>query len=163
MAGRVPVSLEQFRKTLGQWASGVTIVTARQGERVHGMTVSAFCSVSLDPPLVLVCADKTSDTHGVIREVGVFAVSLLAQGQEELSNRFAREGDEDRRFEGLECRAGATGCPHIPGAAAALDCRVVQAVDAGDHVVYIGEVMEASAFDRPPLLYFGGAYRRIDG
>jgi flavin reductase (DIM6/NTAB) family NADH-FMN oxidoreductase RutF len=163
MADLVPVSRELFKSTLGRWASGVTIVTARHRDHVHGMTVSAFCSVSLDPPLVLVCADRSSDTHTVIRDGGVFAVSLLAEGQEELSNRFASEKDEHRRFEGLECRSGATGCPHIPGAVGVLDCRVVEAIDAGDHIVYVGEVMDADATDRAPLLYFGGAYRRLDG
>ncbi len=157
------VSRDLFRKTLGRWASGVTIVTSRHEDQVHGMTVSAFCSVSLDPALVLVCADKTSDTHPVIRDGGVFAVNLLAEGQEELSNRFASDKDEHRRFEGLDCTPGPTGCPHIPGAVATLDCRVVEAVDAGDHIVYIGEVAGAELTDRPPLLYFDGAYRRLDG
>ena len=128
---------------------------------MHGMTVSAFCSVSLDPALVLVCADKTSDTHPIIRAGGVFAVNLLAEGQEELSNRFASDKDEHRRFEGLDCKPGPTGCPHIPGAVATLDCRVVETVDAGDHIVYIGEVADAELTDRPPLLYFDGAYRRL--
>lgn len=149
---------EKFKQVLGRWATGVTIVTTRHEGLIHGMTVSAFNEVSLDPPLVLVCADKSSDTHAVIGRGEVFAVNLLAEGQQDLSNRFARSKDEHLRFEGLECKDGATGCPHIPGALGTLDCRVVQVVEAGDHVIYIGEVEAADAHDHEPLLYFRGRY-----
>ena len=90
-----------------------------------------------------------------------FAVSILSEGQEELSQRFASRREEHRRFEGLDCRQGTTGCPYIPGAAATLDCRVVQALEAGDHVIYVGEVSESEFADRPPPVYHRGAYRRI--
>ena len=90
------------------------------------MTVSAFNEVSLDPPLVLVCADKSSDTHGVISQGEAFSVNLLTHAQAGLSNRFASSKDEHLRFEGLVRNDGATGCPHIPGALATLDCQVVQ-------------------------------------
>lgn len=125
---------------LASWASGVAVVTARHGERVHGMTVSAFCSVSLDPPLVLVCLDKTSNTLKLVEAGKVFSVNVLAEGQEELSNRFASKAHEERRFDGLDCEHGVNGCPHIPGAVSHLDCRVINAVDAGDHVIYVGQV-----------------------
>ena len=151
-----------FRKALAAWASGVTIVTARDGDHIHGMTVSAFASVSLDPPLVLVCAEKSSDTHGVIQAGKVFTVNVLASGQDELSNRFASSRDEHLRFVGLDCAEGETGCPRIPGAVAAIDCRVENAVDAGDHVVYIGEVQAVDVTDAPPLIYFRGAYRELE-
>jgi flavin reductase (DIM6/NTAB) family NADH-FMN oxidoreductase RutF len=117
----MPVDPERFKRVLGSWASGVTIVTSSHREHVHGMTVSAFCSVSLDPMLVLVCADKTSNTQALIERARVFSVSLLAAEQEALSNRFASKKDEDRRFEGLACETGATGCPRIPGALGYLD------------------------------------------
>jgi flavin reductase (DIM6/NTAB) family NADH-FMN oxidoreductase RutF len=148
----------QFRSILSNWASGVTIVTSRAGERVQGMTVSAFSSVSLTPPLVLVCADKQTITHGLIQQSKVFSVSVLAADQSELSNRFASKKDEDRRFEGLRCEDGSTGCPRIPGALAWLDCRVVESVDAGDHVIYVGEVVAADAGSAEPLLYFRARY-----
>jgi len=154
---------EQFKGILASWASGVTIVTSRSGARVQGMTVSAFSSVSLVPPLILVCADKQAITHGLIQESKVFSVSVLAAEQRELSNRFASKKDEDRRFEGLRCEEGSTGCPRIPGALAWLDCRVVEAVDAGDHVVYIGEVVAADARDAEPLLYFRSRYGVLAG
>jgi len=153
----------QFRSILSNWASGVTIVTSRAGERVQGMTVSAFSSVSLEPALVLVCADKQTITHGLIQQSKVFSVSVLAADQRALSNRFASKKDEDRRFEGLPCEDGATGCPRIPGAVAWLDCRVVEAIDAGDHVVYIGEVVAAEAGSAQPLLYFRARYASLSG
>ena len=152
------VERDQLRTTLASWASGVTIVTSCDGDSVMGMTVSAFAAVSLDPPLVSVCADHASVTQGLIRGSGVFTVSVLAAGQEALSNRFASKRDEHRRFEGLDCALGATGCRRIPDAVAWLDCRVVQSIDAGDHTLYIGRVEAAEVTDRLPLLYCRSAY-----
>ncbi len=149
---------ETFKQVLGSWATGVTIVTSQHGDVRHGMTVSAFNEVSLDPPLVLVCADKSSNTMGVIEQSGAFSVSILARGQDELSNLFANKQKEAIRFDGLACTLGVTGCPRIPGALAWLDCSVQQAVDAGDHVVYIGHLEEAEAGDVGPLLHFRGKY-----
>ena len=105
---------ETFRQVLGSWATGVTIVTSQHGDVRHGMTVSAFNEVSLDPPLVLVCADKSSNTMGVIEQSGAFSVSILARGQDELSNLFANKQKEAIRFNGLDCTLGVTGCPRIP-------------------------------------------------
>lgn len=152
---------ELFKRLFASWATGVTIVTSREGERVHGMTASAFTEVSLEPPLVLFCADKSTITNELIQAAGVFCVSILAEGQEALSNKFASKKDEFRRFEGLDCASGATGCPRIPGALAWMDCRVVQAVDAGDHFVYIGEIAAAEVTDQAPLLHFRSAYRKF--
>jgi len=157
----VHVSAERFREVLGSWASGVTIVTSRSGSQVQGMTVSAFSSVSLEPPLILVCADRSAITHGIIAESGVFSVSLLARDQEALSNRFASKRDEWRRFDGIRCEDGATGCPRIPNALAWLDCEVTQGVEAGDHVVYIGHVIDAAVNAGDPLLYFRGSYSAL--
>jgi flavin reductase (DIM6/NTAB) family NADH-FMN oxidoreductase RutF len=157
----VTVAADEFKQCLARWATGVTIVTARAGDRIHGMTVSAFTEVSLDPPLVLVCADKTSNTHPVIAEGGVFAVNVLTREQEPLSNRFASKKDEDRRFEGLEFETAATGAPILAGALVALDCRVVNAHDAGDHVIYVGRVEALRRSEGEPLLYYGGAYRSL--
>lgn len=155
------IDAETFKRALGSWATGVTIVTSQKGDLRHGMTVSAFNEVSLDPPLVLVCADKSSNTQDVIESSRAFSVSILAEGQRELSNTFADKRQEAVRFDGLDCRAGATGCPRIPGALAWLDCRVEQTVDAGDHVVYIGRVEEAEVAELGPLLHFRGRYAQI--
>ena len=155
----VPAPL--FRAALGRWASGITVVTSRAGDRVHGMTVSAFSSVSLEPPLVLVCAALESITLEVIEASRVFAVNLLAAGQSELSDRFASKEWEYRRFEGVEWRAGATGAPLLPGSLASLDCRVVASHGAGDHVIYVGEVEAAELGTEEPLVYYAGAYRAL--
>ena len=153
------VSRDDLKKVLSCWTTGVTVVTARASDRIHGMTVSAFTEVSLDPPLVLVCADKASLTHPVIAEGRVFAVNILARDQEGVSERFASKKDEHRRFEGLDYETGKTGAPLLEGSVAALDCRVVAAHDAGDHVIYVGEVEELRlSEDREPLLYHGGRY-----
>ena len=157
----MPVDPDAFRDALASWASGVTIVTSRHEERIHGMTVSAFCSVSVDPPLILVCAEKSSITNSLIEQSQVFCVNVLAVGQETLSNKFASKKDEYRRFQGLECQNGATHCPRIPGAAVQLDCRVVESVDAGDHYVYVGSVEQAVITDAEPLVYHRGAYRGL--
>lgn len=150
-----------FVEALASWPSGVTIVTSRDGDRIHGMTVSAFSSVSLEPPLILVCAEKSSITNSLIEQSRVFCVNVLAVGQDALSNKFASKKDEHRRFEGLDCQDGATGCPRIPGAAAQFDCRVVETVDAGDHCVYIGSLEHAVISDAEPLVYHRGAYRAL--
>ncbi len=153
------VSLDDLRKVLSCWATGVTVVTARASDRIHGMTVSAFTEVSLDPPLVIICADKASLTHPVIAEGRVFAVNILGRDQEDLARRFASKEEEHRRFEGLAYQTGKTGAPLLEDTVAALDCRVVAAHDAGDHVIYIGAVegLRLSG-DREPLLYHGGCY-----
>ncbi len=158
----MPVSAEAYKEALAHWASGVAIVTSRSGDRIHGMTVSAFSAVSLDPPLVLVCADKTSHTNTVMAEGGVFAVNVLARGQDALSNRFASKRDEFRRFEGLAYETGRTGSPLLPGALAVLDCRVEAAHDAGDHVIYVGRVEELRTAEREPLVHYRGVYRTLD-
>jgi len=143
------------------WASGVTIVTSRAGDTVHGMTVSDFAGVSMDPPLVLVCADKTSNTLQVIREGRCFAVNVLAEDQKALSNRFASKKEEGRRFEGLEVSTAKTGAPLLPGAVANLDCSVVALHDAGDHVIAVGRVESLVTRELQPLLYCRGSYRRL--
>lgn len=152
------VEAERFKQALSHWVTGVTIVTARAEDRIHGMTVSAFTEVSLDPPLVLVCADVRSNTHTVIAAGEVFAVNVLAPDQAPLSNRFASKKDEDERFEGLDYEIGETGAPLIANCVANLDCRLVAAHPHGDHVIYVGEVVEVRLRDREPLLYHAGAY-----
>lgn len=160
-SSQVPVDAETFKQVFNQWAKGVTIVTSRHADRRMGMTVSAFSEVSLQPPLCLVCADKTSNTNELIQRSNVFTVSILAQGQQELSNRFANKKEEHRRFEGLECTDGRTGCPRIPGALVHLDCSVEQSIDAGDHWVYIARIEDAVVYPGSPLLYCNGRYHEL--
>jgi len=147
-----------LKNAYARWATGVTIVTTRAGDRIHGMTVSAFTEVSLEPPLVLVCIDKTSTTQPIIAEGGGFAVNILARGQEALAKRFASDGAEDRRFSDLYCEAGATGAPLLAGSVASLDCRLETAHEAGDHIIYIGEVVGLYLADGEPLLFYNRGY-----
>jgi len=155
------VTADAFREALAQWASGVTIVTSRRGEMLHGMTVSAFASVSLEPPLVLVCADKGSDTHGVIAASGCFAVNVLGRAHEALSDKFAVPKDEHLRFEGVSHAAAETGAPMLDEALVSIDCRVEAAHDAGDHVIYVGRVLALRRREGDPLVYHRGRYRAL--
>ena len=157
----MPVSSDELKSAYAHWPTGVTIVTARAGDRVHGMTVSAYTEVSLDPPLVLVCADKISNTCPLIAEGGVFAVNILAEGQEALSNLFSSKKDEERRFIDLDYESGKSGAPLLTGVVANIDCRLAAEHDAGDHVIYIGEVVDVRVFDRRPLLFYDRRYHTL--
>jgi flavin reductase (DIM6/NTAB) family NADH-FMN oxidoreductase RutF len=158
----VPVDPDLFRGTLAYWASGVTVVTSRRGQDVRGMTASAVCSVSLDPPLVLVCIDKTAIMHDFVAQSGVFALNILARDQEDVSRACAsRKVEESRRLEGIPYHDEATGCPVLDGAISFLDCEVEHAYEGGDHTIFVGRVHAAGARDGEPLVYFRGAYRRV--
>lgn len=150
-----------FRAVLGRFASGITIITTRDGQgRDHGMTVSAFSSLSLEPPLVLVCIANTATMAPVVAHVDSFAVNVLAADQEPLSRRFA--GAIDDRFEGLGVERASSGNALLQDVLAWLDCRIVARHPAGDHVIVIGEVQEAQAADGRPLLYYRGGYAQLE-
>ena len=158
------IDADSFKDALGNWLSGVTIVTSRIGVLQSGMTVSAFCSVSAQPPQVLFCANRQSTTGSVIRQAKSFSVSILAREQERLSELFADDGREDVRFDGLHCSLGLTGSPRIPGALAHLDCSVAQVLEAGTHVIYVGLVEAADIADindHEPLLFHRRQYRHL--
>ncbi len=155
------VDADDFRRALCQFAAGVTVVTTRDGRgRSLGLTVTAFASVSVDPPLVLICVDHRSETHVGFRDAGLFGVSILAEGQEELSRRFA--GGGAAKFKGLDLAQGTTGVPLIPGALAHLECRVSASHVAGDHTIYVGEVLAVQVRPGRPLLYHDRDYRRLE-
>ena len=154
------VDPDEFRRALCQFAAGVTVVTTRDGRgRSLGLTVTAFCSVSLEPPLVLVCVDHRSEAHVGFRHAGLFGVSILAEGQEQLSRRFAAGGPA--KFAGLELAKGDSGVPLIPGALAHLECRVSATHQAGDHTIYVGEVIGVHVRPGRPLLYHDRGYRQL--
>jgi flavin reductase (DIM6/NTAB) family NADH-FMN oxidoreductase RutF len=155
------VDVAELKQVLARRVTGIAVVTARDGDVVHGMTVSAFTEVSLAPPLVLVCADKASNTHPVIARGGVFALNVLANDQAGLSEWFASKRNEARRFVGVEYETGVTGAPLLTGTVATLECRVRAAHEAGDHVIYVGEVVDLRRSEREPLVYWGGAYRGL--
>jgi flavin reductase (DIM6/NTAB) family NADH-FMN oxidoreductase RutF len=131
-------------------------------DRIHGMTVSDFSGASLSPPRVTLCCNRDSITTGLIAEGKCFAVKFLAADQQELSNRFASKKLEDMRFEGLDWETAETGAPLIPGGVVNMDCSLIAAHDAGDHVIYIGQIETARICEREPLVYSGGAYRVLE-
>jgi flavin reductase (DIM6/NTAB) family NADH-FMN oxidoreductase RutF len=125
------------------------------------MTVTDYAGVSVDPPLLLVCADKTSNTFEVIREGRCFAINLLSTAQVDLSNRFASKKLEAVRFDGLDCERAVTGAPLIPGAVASFDCSLEAEHEAGDHVIFVGRIEHAVVRDLEPLVYVSGRYGRL--
>ena len=157
----MPLDLDTFRQSLRRWASGVTIVTAKAGDEIHGMTVSAFSSVSAEPPLVLVCCNRASKTNALVEKGGVFCVNILAADQQELSGRFSSSKTEGSRFEGVPHRIGEGGAPVLDGVLAALECKVKSAYAEGSHAIYVGEVVAAHLSDKEPLVYYSGAYRGL--
>lgn len=153
---------DSFRSVLGRFASGVAIVTTLDAEdRDVGMTVSAFCSVSLRPPLVQACIDHTASAYPALEQATRFAVNILASDQEALSRRFAAL-DSARRFDGLGYTRGESGLVLLDDALAHLECRIVGRHPAGDHTLFIAEVERASARDARPLLYYRGGYAQLE-
>ncbi|WP_243095095.1 flavin reductase family protein [Thermus thalpophilus] len=152
-----PLDPRLFRQTLGRFATGVTVVSVRTGEGVHGMTANAFLSVSLDPPLVLVSVDRRARTHGLLLEAGRYGVSVLAEGQRDLSDHFAGRGVGEAQPVWREV----LGVPLLEGALAHVVARVVEAHPAGDHTLFIGEVEHLGYGEGRPLLFFGGRYHGL--
>jgi flavin reductase (DIM6/NTAB) family NADH-FMN oxidoreductase RutF len=150
----------EFRNALRCFAAGVTVVTTRDRDgRPSGLTASAFTSVSLDPPLVLVCVDHAATAHPAFRTHGWFAVNVLRRDQEALSRRFAESGGD--KFHGVPCHDGQSGLPLLDGALATLECQLVEAHEAGDHTIFIGRVEGATIGGGRPLVYFHGRYHSL--
>lgn len=153
---------ESLRIAMRQWASGVSVVSAIQNEVRHGMTVSSFTSVSLNPPTVLISLQKETRTHDFVRDSGFFAVTILSQGQQDISDRFAGRVPEENRFENIETFSMISGAPLLKKGLAFFDCRVTAAHDSATHTVFIGEVLAAESVNKgKPLLYYNRAYHRL--
>lgn len=157
-----PVGPDEFRGLLGSFATGVTVATTRTDDGdVSGMTVSAVASVSLVPPLLLVCIEHDTEFFDAMCAVPAFALSVLAADQRDIAERFA--GTYATRFDGVHVSQGTEGMPLIDGASAHIVCRRWNVAAAGDHSVFIGLVVGGVTFARPPLLHFRGAYRTLGG
>jgi flavin reductase (DIM6/NTAB) family NADH-FMN oxidoreductase RutF len=145
---------------MGRFATGVTIITTHLDGEVHGMTANAVTSVSLEPPLVLVCLDKAADSHDIIDRSGVYAVNILSGDQDELGWRFAvKDSPQAHHMADVPHRVGATGSPIIDGCLAYLDCRVVERLPGGDHTVFMAEVVDAGLLDGSgPLIFYEGRF-----
>jgi flavin reductase (DIM6/NTAB) family NADH-FMN oxidoreductase RutF len=154
------IEKQEFRRVLGHFAAGVTVITTIGDDgQPYGLTATAFTSVSLEPPLVLVCVDKRAESHPHFHVSRVFAVNFLAVDHEHLSRRFATSGGD--KFKDLEVGRGVTGAPLLSEALGYLECRTVDVFEGGDHTIFLGQVEAADAQEGEPLLYFKGAYRRI--
>ena len=153
---------DSFRSVLGRFASGITVVTAVDGDgRDVGMTASAFCSVSLHPPLVQACVDRAASMFDALQHAEWFGVSVLAAEQEALSRRFASV-DSSHRFDGIGYSRGESGVVLLDDALAHIECRVMSRYEAGDHMLFVGEVERAMARDARPLLYYRGGYAQLE-
>jgi flavin reductase (DIM6/NTAB) family NADH-FMN oxidoreductase RutF len=155
---------KDFRSALGAFATGVTVITTQTGDHPYGMTANAFSSLSLDPPLILVCVKSQAEGSQIIDQSGVFAVNVLGADQEALSRYFSskeRPRGADA-FKEISHKRGRSGSPILEGVAAFLDCRVTARHAAGDHIIFIGEVL-ALGIDASvePLLFHLGQYRYL--
>jgi flavin reductase (DIM6/NTAB) family NADH-FMN oxidoreductase RutF len=155
-----PVSSEEFRHACSRFASGVTIATVLDASgNPHGLTVSSFTSVSLTPPLVLICIDHRVTLIEYFRANKHFGINVLAEHQQSVSELFARKGTD--RFAGVEWEPGQTGVPLIPGVLAAIECRVHERFTSGDHDIFIGLMVRTRVIDGAPLAHFASRYRKL--
>ena len=156
----MPIDKNELRRVMGHFATGVTVITTlNKAGQLHGLTANAFTSVSLAPPLLLICVDKKAESYPSFEESKVFTVNVLGDEQEALSRRFAVSGGD--KFQGVAYRLGANGAPILDGAIAHLECKLAAAYDGGDHTIYLGESQEAETRDGKPRLFFRGGYREL--
>lgn len=156
------VNQEEFKQALQLWASGVAVVTSKSERNgVRGMTVTAFSSVSAKPPLILVCLNQSADTGENIDQNQRFAVNILNEKQQDVSNNFSGGSSQEERFAKANWHVGATGVPVLDDSIVSLECKVVEKVSAGSHWILIGEVEAANYRPGKPLLYFRSAYRKL--
>jgi len=154
------IEKNELRRVMGHFATGVTVITSiRSSGEMHGLTANAFTSVSLIPPLLLVCIDKKAESYPCFDESKIFTVNVLSSDQEALSRKFAVTGGD--KFEGVSYKTGANGAPILDGALAFLECKVTEKIDGGDHTIYIGEIEQAETKEGKPLLFFRGGYREL--
>lgn len=154
---------EQLRQSMRAWTSGVTIVTASHAGEQHGMTVSSFTSIALEPPLIIISLQTASRTHDLVAQAHAFAVTILADGQQEVSDRFAgRVPDTEDRLAGIETETLVTDAPFIKGGLAYLDCRVTETIAVGTNTLFLAEVVAARGNgEGKPLVYHDRKYRKL--
>jgi flavin reductase (DIM6/NTAB) family NADH-FMN oxidoreductase RutF len=145
---------------MGQFASGVTVVTTAVGDELQGITVSSFASLSMEPMLVLICIACDTTSHESIQQAGMFAVNMLTEEQEHLSQRFASRAVD--KFVPGSYTISSSGLPLLNDVLATIECRVVNVLPGGDHTIFVGEILRASVGHGRPLLYYGSRYHRLD-
>ncbi len=155
---------KQIREVMRSWATGVTVVTAGHDGQTHGMTVSSFTSISLEPPLVLVALERSTRTRQFVNDSLAFGISILSEEQEEISNQFAGWiTEEGNRFKGLETFTLDSNSPMIEGGLGFIDCKVESVYEVGTHTIFIGEATSIKINDdnKAPLIYFNQKYGQL--
>ncbi len=156
------VGADDFKQAMQLWASGVTVVTTHSKKLgLQGMTVTAFSSVSVTPPQVLVCINESADTGEGIQESQCFAVNVLNSTQQDVSNQFSGGSSQQQRFENTPWTAGITGAPILDSSLMSMECKVIEKIHAGTHWIIIGEVQDSVYREGEPLLYYRGAYQQL--
>jgi flavin reductase (DIM6/NTAB) family NADH-FMN oxidoreductase RutF len=156
------VGVDDFKKAMQQWASGVTVVTTYSEKFGNqGMTVTAFSSVSINPPQILVCINESADTGEGIQESQRFAVNVLNSNQQDTSNQFAGGSSQEQRFENTAWTMGVTGVPILEDSIMSLECKVIEKVHAGTHWIVIAEIQDCVCRLGNPLIYYQGAYQQL--
>ncbi len=155
-----PVTSEEFRRACGRFATGITIASVLDAAGApHGLTVNSFTSVSLDPPLILICLGHAVTMIDAFRASRYFGINVLADHQQALSDRFARKGFD--RFDGLGWYRGESGVPLLEGVLATIECRLHQRFTSGDHDIFVGEMIRVQTAEGEPLVYYSSRYRRL--
>ncbi|MFT4191356.1 MAG: flavin reductase family protein [Comamonas sp.] len=160
-AGVADFDPRAFRNVLGNFATGVTVITAQAGGCKVGVTANSFNSVSLDPPLILWSISKKSGSFPVFEKADYFAVNILASDQIKVSNRFARPSSTEDKFSEIEVEEGEGGCLLVPGASASFHCRKHSVLEGGDHWIVLGQVVAFRESGREPLLFHKGRYSSL--
>ena len=152
-----------FRQVAGSFASGVTVITTGRDGHYHGMTASAFTSLSIDPIMILVCVDRVSRTFPLLQSTGAFNINILSTQQENYSRLFASKDAPEHGLRGIDFTIGSTGVPLLTDTLAFFECRTTQQFDGGDHVIFVGEVENAGfSEDLEPLLFYRGKYGHFE-
>src|SRR5215813_10059723 len=152
----------ELRKVMGCFVTGVTVITTRdQSRKPYGLTANAVTSLSLTPPLLLICVDRKAETYPHFFDSKIFVLNILREDQEDISRRFAKTGGD--KFTGVRYRIGRLDTPILEGTLGHVECRIIETLEGGDHVIHVGEVQHAEAHDGAPLLFFRGKYRQLAG
>jgi flavin reductase (DIM6/NTAB) family NADH-FMN oxidoreductase RutF len=155
------ITNDEFKAALGRFASGVTVVTTKDANgKLHGLTVSAFSSVSMNPPLILVCILKTTGSHSSFEESKAFVVNILDESQQQISNHFASHLDD--KFCGQHYQLNENGLPVLANCLASLECNLKHSYDGGDHTIFVGKIIRAKSNLGKPLVYSQGNYRKLE-
>ena len=150
------ISGDEFKSVMRRFAAGVNVITTVDGDTVNGMTATAVCSVTADPPSVLIIVNRSNRSHPLISRSGVFAINVLSSEQEDIATHFASKSDDP--FSSVAHRIGETGCPLIREADAYLECKVVKETDFGTHTIFIGQIVACGADSKRPLVYHEGRF-----